>query len=75
MSVPPRDRFEFWVRFGCSFLFFGFLLALLSLRFLDGLGLPLGATAWFFTTSMISCYAAFEGDEAWLKIVNFLRWW
>lgn len=75
MNVPPRDRFEFWVRFGCSFLFFGFLLALLSLRFIDSLGLPLGCAAWFVATSGISIYAGLVGDEAWHRIVNLLRWW
>lgn len=75
MTTPPRDRSEFWIRFGCSFLFFGFLLALLSLRFIDSLGLALGCVAWFVATVGISIYAAITGDEAWHKIVNFLRWW
>ena len=75
MSVPPRDRFEFWVRFGCSFLFFGFLLALFSVRFLGSVGLPLWSVVWLMVTGGISWYAALHGDEAWVKIVNLLSRW
>ena len=73
MSVPPRDRFEFRARFGCSFLFFGFLLALLSWPCVGWLGLALSAFLWLALTLGISVYAALKGDEAWKKVLDFIQ--
>ncbi|MES2922755.1 MAG: hypothetical protein V4819_14470 [Verrucomicrobiota bacterium] len=75
MSNPPSDRWEFWIRFICSFLFFGFIVALGVLRGVDSWGLPAGITVWALATLAISLYAAKVGDEAWHKLLNFLRWW
>lgn len=73
MSVPPRDRFEFRVRFGCSFLFFGLLLALLSWPLVGWLGLALAAFLWLALTAGVSVYAAMKGDGAWKKALDFIQ--
>lgn len=75
MSKPPIDLLEFWIRFLCSFLFFGFLFALLLLRFMDTLGWFGSLGAWLTITSTISLYAARTGDDAWSRIISCLRWW
>jgi hypothetical protein len=75
MSDRPFDWLEFWIRFGCAFVFFGFLFALLLLRFADSTGLPLGIVIWMTSTVVVCIYAARVGDEAWHRIINALRWW
>ncbi len=75
MNKPPRDREEFWVRFGCAFLFFGFLAALLIVRYLDSLGIAQGIGLWTIIVISISLYAAKVGDQAWHNIIESIRWW
>jgi hypothetical protein len=75
MKEQPLDWTEFWIRFICSFLFFGFLFALLFLRFIDETGLAWGIGIWVTLTAGVSCYAARVGDEAWHKIIHALTWW
>jgi len=75
VNKPPTDWLGFWIRFGCSFIFFGFIFALGFLRFVDHTGLLFGSLIWAMLTIGISIYAAKAGDEAWHKIINALRWW
>lgn len=75
MKNQPFDWLEFWIRFGCSVVFFGFLFALLLLRFVDMTGLSLGITIWIASTVGVGLYAARVGDEAWHRIIEVLRWW
>ena len=74
MSDPPKDRAEFWIRFVCSFMFFGLIVAICVLRCVDSCGLPVGIAVWAVATFSISLYAAMAGDEAWHNIISFLRW-
>jgi hypothetical protein len=75
MSDRPRDRFEFWVRFSCAFLFFGCLIALAVLRWFSSSGLAPAIATWALATLAISTYAAKVGDAAWHRLLNFIRWW
>ncbi len=75
MGTPPFDRTEFWVRFVFAFLFFGFVTALILLRHIDSLGIPLGIGIWAGCTIGISLAAARAGDEAWNGLIRFFRWW
>lgn len=75
MAEPPRDREEFWIRFVCAFLCFGFLAALLMFRLIDKVGIPAGLGIWLMAVLSISFYAAREGDHAWQKLVNLLFPW
>ena len=71
---PPRDRLEFVIRFVCAAVFFGFVVALLGLRFVETFGW--GAVAgWAAITAAIATFAACYGDEAWHKLIHFIRWW
>jgi hypothetical protein len=75
MSDPPQDRLEFWIRFVCAFLFFGFIAALGVLRVIDSWGLLIGIAVWAAVSFAISFYAAKVGDEAWHSLIRFFRWW
>ena len=75
MNMPPRDREEFWIRFVCAFLFFGFLAALLIVRFIDSLGTAQGLVLWAVVVLSVSLYAAKVGDRAWHNIIESVRWW
>jgi hypothetical protein len=75
MNDHPFDWLEFWIRFGCAFVFFGLLFALLMLRFIDSIGLPLGIAMWIASTVGTGIYAARVGDDAWHRIINALKWW
>jgi hypothetical protein len=75
MSDPPKDRSEFWIRFTCSFVFFGFVIAIGVLRGVDSWGLPIGFAVWATASLAISIYAAKVGDEAWHSLLGFFRWW
>ncbi len=72
---PPLGREEFWIRFVCSFIFFGALLALIGLRFIDTAGLAATAAVWAAASIAVSLFAARHGDEAWSKLIGLLRWW
>jgi len=75
MSDPPKDRVEYWIRFVCAFLFFGFIMALVILRCVDGWGLKTGIAVWAIVTTGISMYAARQGDDAWRTILRFFGGW
>jgi len=75
MSDPPRDRSEFWIRFVCAFLFFGFLAAFAIIRCVDSLGVAAGVGIWAAVVLSISVYAARVGDEAWHHLFDSIRWW
>jgi hypothetical protein len=75
MSHPPRDRSEFWIRFTFAFLFFGFLVALVIIRFLDSMEMAQGVGIWAVVSISISIYAAKVGDDAWHRLIDALRWW
>jgi hypothetical protein len=74
VKQPPRDRREFVIRFVCAAVFFGFLVALLGLPLIGTLGWA-ALAGWLAITTGIATFAAWYGDEAWHKIVGFLRWW
>ena len=70
----PRDLSEFTIRFVCAAVSFGFVAALIGLRFIDSFSS--GAVAvWALVTSGLSLIAALRGDEAWGSLANFFRWW
>ncbi len=75
MSDSSFDWEEFWIRFVCSFLFFGFIFALGLLRYVEDTGWILGGVIWTVLTVGVSIYAAKVGDEAWHKLLDGLRWW
>lgn len=75
MSDSSFDWPGFWIRFGCSFVFFGVIFALGLLRFVDDTGLILGSGIWALLTVGVSIYAARVGDEAWHRLIDALRWW
>lgn len=70
----PRDRSEFVIRFVCATAFFGFVAALIGLRFIDSIS-PAAVAVWALVTSGLSLIAAVRGDEAWGTMANFFRWW
>ena len=74
MSNPPHDRLEFWIRFGCAFIFSGAILFLLGLRIVDQTGLIPGVCGWAVSVTAISVYAALRGDSAWEFLINLFRW-
>jgi predicted lipid-binding transport protein (Tim44 family) len=72
MPDPPRDLFEFWVRFMCGGLFGILMSGLLWLRMWD-----LGEFAWIGipAAGLICAFAAARyGDDFWASL-RFLRWW
>jgi hypothetical protein len=75
MSRPPIDQAEFWIRFGCGFLFFGMICALLGLRVVDSAGLIPTLAGCVILSSAMSFYVARIGDEGWRKLAAFLFWW
>ena len=75
MSCPPHDKSEFWIRFVCSFLFFGFIVGIGVLRGVDSWGLRTGIAVWAAVSLAISLYVAKVGDEAWHRLLGFFRWW
>ena len=80
MSEPPIERFEFWTRFVCAFVFFGMVLAFVSIRFFLDEDRDLFAviTVLVILDVLISGYAARHGDSAWEKILGVLGalcWW
>jgi len=72
----PGNSFEFWIRFICAFLVFGVLACFVMMRVFSSIGSPaVGVASWFLTTTSSSVYAARHGDSAWVKIINFIRFW
>jgi hypothetical protein len=65
MNQPPKTAFEYWVRFVCAALVFGFLGGVGVLRLADQL--PLGAllVVWSVATLIAAMIAARVGDAAW----------
>ena len=70
----PRDRSEFVIRFVCAAAFFGFVAALIGLRFVASIEAT-GLAIWAAVTLGLSLFAAIRGDEAWRTLANFFRWW
>ena len=76
MNISPRDRLEFWVRFTCSFLFFGTIAAVGVLLYaVDSLGIPQSVAVWAVVSLAISLYAAKVGDKAWHRLLSFFQFW
>lgn len=71
---PPRDRQEFVIRFAFAAVFFGFVVALAGLRFVESFSWS-AVAGWAAITAGISTFAAWHGDEAWRKLIGFFRWW
>jgi len=74
MTDPPIDRAEFLIRFVCAAMFFGIVIALIGIRFIDSVHLSLIAI-WGTLTIAISLLAAFRGDTVWRGFAGFFRWW
>ena len=74
MTDHPRDRSEFVIRFVFAGVFFGCVVALIGIRFVDSIGL-LTLAVWSAITTALSLFAAIRGDEAWRTLANFFRWW
>lgn len=73
MPDPPRDWFEFWVRFICGGLFGIVISGLLWLRSMW----TLGEFAWIGipAAGLICAFAAARyGDAVWTSL-RFPRWW
>ncbi len=77
MNKSYFDWKVFWIRFVCSFLFFGFVTAILVLRAIgiEDVNLMSAAMVWFIATSAMSLFTAKVGDEGWHKLISFFRWW
>jgi hypothetical protein len=70
---PPRDRFEFWVRFAFGAVF-GLLLALM----LGCWVLPNIAATWLVALGaavLFGAAAALWGDGFWRFLFGLFRWW
>jgi len=70
---PPRDRFEFWVRFAFGAVF-GTLLGLLLVWQI----LPDAAVSWLALLAGVLFFglaAAFWGDRFWQILLGLFRWW
>jgi hypothetical protein len=74
MIDPPRDRSEFLIRFVCASIFFGIVIALIGIRFIDSVH-PTTIAIWGVLTTSISLLAAVRGDEVWRGFAGFFRWW
>ena len=74
MGDPPKDWSILVIRFIFAAIFFGFLIALIGIRYVESVNLA-NLGAWFAITSSVSFLAAWFGDEAWLRLIGFLRWW
>ena len=74
MSDPPRDRAEFLIRFVCATIFFGIVIALIGIRFIDSVHLT-SIAIWSIMTIAVSLLAALRGDEVWRGFAGFFRWW
>ena len=74
MSDPPADRIEFLIRFGCAAMFFGCIMALIGIRFIDSIH-PASVAIWGLLTISISLLAALRGDGVWRGFAGFIRWW
>jgi len=75
MSKPPRDRLEFWIRFIGTFFVFGVISAVCCLNLYHSWGLTKCIAVGVVATLLPSTYAAFSGDNTWLKIMDYIRWW
>jgi hypothetical protein len=70
---PPRDRFEFWVRFGFGAVF-GPILGLIFVWWI----LPDIAMSWLVALCAAVFFglaAAFSGDRFWHFLLGLFRWW
>jgi hypothetical protein len=67
-------RTEFLIRLICGAIFFGVIVALLGIRFVNEIdALVIGA--WVVITSSLSFLVAVRGDDAWRRMAGFLKWW
>lgn len=73
--MPPVDRFEFWVRFICGFLFFGLVSGMIGLRVVDSVGVVPTVIVALLATLAMSFFVARLGDDGWRRLVDQLRWW
>jgi hypothetical protein len=75
MSDPPKDRSEFWIRFVCSFVFFGIIAAIVLLKYFDSWDLKAVLAVWAGVTLTISFYTTRAGDSAWYHLLGLFRGW
>lgn len=68
------DHAGFLIRFGCAAVFYGFVFALIGIRFVDTIE-PLFVVAWAVLTISVSILVASRGDAAWRRLAGWLRWW
>lgn len=76
--TPPPDRITYWVRFVCSFLFFGIVIAAILLRIMMRTiheELWLFGTLWLVITLGTSHYLACKGDSGWRNLLDKFIFW
>lgn len=61
---PPTDRPVFWIRFIGSLFFFGFILGLIAIQFVDMLGIVPCIGLWATLSVGVSLYVATVGYDA-----------
>jgi hypothetical protein len=78
MSHRQRDQLDFWIHFGCGFLFFGLLTPLLLVQHVDSLGIPTSIAIWLGITTASAILVGFKGDDMWVGLTEgikeFTRW-
>jgi hypothetical protein len=67
------QRTEFIIRFICGAIFFGLVVALLGLRFVETID-ALAIAAWILITVSLSVLVAIRGDDAWRRMAGIIRW-
>ncbi len=67
-------RTEFLIRFICGAVFFGLVVALLGIRFVNEID-ALAIGVWVVITGSLSFLVAVRGDDACRKMAGFFRWW
>ncbi len=67
-------RAEFFIRFTCGAIFFGFIVALLGIRFLNEID-ALAIGVWVLIVGSLSFLVAVRGDNAWRRMAGFFSWW
>ncbi|MCU0713185.1 MAG: hypothetical protein MUC43_14085 [Pirellula sp.] len=72
MNQPPKSAFEYWVRFVCAALVFGFLGGLGVLRLAHQLPLGVLLVLWGGATLIAAMIAARVGDAAWRCLFRIL---
>lgn len=71
MNQPPKTRLEFWVRFVCASIVFGFAGGFGVLRLLDELPLTILLIGWLVSTFSATLIAVRYGDSVWSQLIKW----